>query len=105
MFAYFSIMVFITLILVLMGFAILFGKGDFLIAGYNTASEKEKNKYHIKRLRKLVGGILFLVSAVMWMPNMFGELDNMQFHYVVHCIIFIAAIAVVVLANTWAKKK
>ena len=98
-------MVFITLILVLMGFAILFGKGDFLIAGYNTASEKEKNKYHIKRLRKLVGGVMFLVCAVMWLPDILGKPDSKQLYYVVTAIIVIAAIAVVVLANTWAKKK
>ena len=34
-------------------FAVIFlmGKGDKLIAGYNTASEEEKKKVDIKRLR------------------------------------------------------
>ena len=80
-------------------------RGDSLIAGYNTANEKEKDKYYAERLRKLVGGVMFLVCAVMWLPDILGKPDSKQLYYVVTAIIVIAAIAVVVLANTWAKKK
>ena len=41
-----------------MGVLILIGKGDNLIAGYNTASKKEKAQYNVKRLRGLIGGLL-----------------------------------------------
>ena len=33
------------------------GKGDFLIAGYNTASKEEKEQYHTKRIRIVLGPI------------------------------------------------
>lgn len=38
------------------------GKGSFLIAGYNTASEKEKAKYNEKKLCRIVG-LGFLVMT------------------------------------------
>jgi hypothetical protein len=41
----------------------------------------------------------------MWLPDILGKPDSKQLYYVVTAIIVIAAIAVVVLANTWAKKK
>ena len=44
--------------LLIMGIVILVGKGDNLIAGYNTASKEEKSLYNIKRLRGLIGGLL-----------------------------------------------
>ena len=44
--------------LLIMGIVILVGKGDNLIAGYNTASKEEKSQYNIKRLRGLIGGLL-----------------------------------------------
>lgn len=93
------------MLVVLSGLAVLCGKGDFLISGYNIADDEKKNKYLIKRLRKLVGGLALLSAAVVWMPDMLGKMDNEQFHYVVICILLIATIAVLVLANTWAKKK
>lgn len=36
---------------------IFIGKGDFLIAGYNTASKEEKEQYHTKRIRIVLGPI------------------------------------------------
>ena len=42
----------ITLMLVGLGILFALGKGAFLIAGYNTMSEKEKAKYDEKKLMK-----------------------------------------------------
>ena len=47
-----------------MGIVILVGKGDNLIAGYNTASKEEKSLYNIKRLRGLIGGLLVLLAPM-----------------------------------------
>ena len=55
-----------------LGFAILFiilsiifllGKGDMLIAGYNTASEEERKKVDISKLRKLMAILSVIVAA------------------------------------------
>ena len=50
--------------LLIMGIVILVGKGDNLIAGYNTASKEEKSQYNIKRLRGLIGGLLVLLAPM-----------------------------------------
>ncbi|MBR4753585.1 MAG: DUF3784 domain-containing protein, partial [Lachnospiraceae bacterium] len=44
------VVIIIAALMVIMGIFILIGKGDMLIAGYNTASKKEKEKYNIKKL-------------------------------------------------------
>ena len=49
----------------IMGIIVLLGKGDFLIAGYNTASDKEKEKYNIHRLRFVVGVVLLAIACLM----------------------------------------
>ena len=62
----FSIIVFgvIAAALVAMGIIILVGKGDNLIAGYNTASRAEKEKVNLKRLRLLMGITLFVIALL-----------------------------------------
>ena len=76
-----------------------FGKGDWLIAGYNTASEKERAQYNIKRLRLIIT-LLMLLSAVFVVVLLhFPSLS------IIATPIFVVVTLIgVVLANTWAKK-
>lgn len=76
-----------------------FGKGDWLIAGYNTASEKERAQYNIKRLRLIIT-LLMLLSAVFVVV-----LLHFPYISIVATPIFVVITLIgVVLANTWAKK-
>lgn len=96
------VLMFVSVLLLIMGMVILFGKGDNLIAGYNTASKEEMSQYNIKRLRGLIGGMLILLSpltvimlgrkSMIWMSS-----------YVV--LNFVLCIVVLILANSWAKTK
>ena len=90
----------IMALMIAMGIVILAGKGDGLIAGYNTASSKEREKVNIKRLRLLVAIVLFLSGALI--PLLTLELMG-GIAYAV--IIMMACFVVVYLANTWAMKK
>jgi len=85
-----------------MGIIILIGKGDNLIAGYNTASKEEKSQYNIKRLRGLIGGIL-VVLAPMMLLLLGRESLAATLSFVV--LTFVLCIVMVLLANTWAKKR
>ena len=58
------VVIIIAAILLIMGIIILIGKGDNLIAGYNTASKEEKSLYNIKRLRGQIGGLLVLLAPM-----------------------------------------
>ena len=82
--------------LLIMGIVILIGKGDNLIAGYNTASKEEKSQYNIKRLRGLIGGLLTILAPMTVILLEKGTI------YV--ALTFGMTIVVIILANTWAKK-
>lgn len=89
-------------ILAITGIIVLIGKGDNLIAGYNTASKEEREQYHIKRLRGLIGGLLVVLAPMTFL--MLRE-ESMTATWSFVGLTFILTIIVVVLANTWAKKK
>lgn len=87
--------------LAVMGIIILIGKGDALIAGYNTASPEEKAKYSIKRLRLLIGGLLIGVSLVYLL---FYLKATPLLSGIFATVIVLLAFIILFLANTWAKK-
>ncbi len=45
--------------------ALLMGKGSFLIAGYNTASQEEKRRYDKKKLCRTVGGGMGVLAVML----------------------------------------
>ena len=53
----------LAIVFFIIGIVILIGKGDWLIAGYNTASEEERKKVNIVCLR-IVMAIICWLSAV-----------------------------------------
>ena len=63
----------ISLIIALLGVVILVGKGDWLIAGYNTASKEKKEKINVKRLRWLVAIVCWLAAVYSMLLVIFGE--------------------------------
>lgn len=50
------------LIFVVLGIIFSVEKASFLIAGYNTMSEKEKEEYDIQSLSKFMGKIMFVIA-------------------------------------------
>jgi hypothetical protein len=96
------VLVVVGAILAIMGVTILIGKGDNLIAGYNTASKEEREQYNIKRLRGLIGGLL-IVLAPMTILLIGAETITATFSFII--LTLLLCIIVVILANTWAKKK
>ena len=86
-------------------FAIVFlmGKGDKLIAGYNTASEEEKRKVDIHKLRILMAIISVITAGYVSILPIIG--DNPQDQMVGMFVFFAITILFVILANTWAKRK
>jgi hypothetical protein len=97
-----AVLVILALVFAVMGILILVGKGDNLIAGYNTASREEREQIDIKRLRGLVGGLLIVLAPLMVL--LLGN-ETMASAGSFGAIVFVLCIVVVILANTWAKKK
>ncbi len=95
------VVIIVAALMVLMGISILIGKGDMLIAGYNTASKEERLKYNIKRLRLLLG--IFMIVMAVLMLFLLGDSVILSSYFMLITIILV--IILLVLANTWAKKK
>ena len=100
-----TIVIVIIVIMFVLGVVILSGKGDNLIAGYNTASEKERQEVNIKRLRMVVAGICILVSVLLVIPFFIGKEDDVSCQVFSALGIMLIAIIGLVLANTWCKRK
>ena len=96
------VLLFVPVLLLVMGIIILIGKGDNLIAGYNTAPKEERAEYDIKRLRGLIGGLLIVLAPMTFFTLKEG---TMAATWSFIALTFVLSIVVVILANTWAKKK
>ena len=96
------VVIIVAAIFLILGIIVLIGKGDNLIAGYNTASKEEKSQYSIKRLRVLIGGIL-IVEVPMMLPLL--KEDSMAASFSFVALTLVLCFVVIILANTWAKKK
>lgn len=95
-----------ALVLIIMAIVILIGKGDSLIAGYNTASRDAQNVYHKSRVRIIVGTLLILVALSL---PAFGLLLALGYKELVLIAIpataFVLITATFSVAHFWAKKK
>ena len=87
----------------LMSIVIALGKGDWLIAGYNTSSKEEKAKVNIKRLRLLTSIFLLIVSALVILLPYAAQEKTLQ--YLLIAGFWCALVIFLILANTWCKKK
>ncbi len=92
-----------AILFIALALVFLAGKGDRLIAGYNTASEEERCKVDIHRLRILMAICSFLGAALSVFLGFFGEDKGKS---TIAVIVFIVlTIVIIILSNTWAKKK
>ena len=89
----------LAVLFLVLALVVYLGKGDWFIAGYNTASEKERAQYNIKRLRLIIT-LLMLLSAVFVVVL----LHFPSISIVATPIFVVVTLVGVVLANTWAKK-
>lgn len=92
----------ISAIIIFFAIVILTGKGDGLMAGYNTASEEKRKKVNIKRLRLLSAAMLFLASIFFCVMPFIRDNEVIN---LTSPIFLIVIFVFVILANTWAKKK
>ncbi len=93
----------IAIILMIFGVIILIGKGDFLVAGYNTASKEKKQKINVKRLRLVIGGFLIIVALTLSLPFLIGNGENTRMITIITIVVM--TIVCLLLANTWCIKK
>lgn len=93
----------IALMMVALAFVILKGKGDGLIAGYNTASKEEQEKYNIKRLRIVVAAMILFVPAMIMVAACFDDITGITLDFLP--VLLIGVVVGIILVFTWCKKK
>ena len=81
------------------------GHGVNLIAGYNTASDSQKQKYDTKRLCRVMGSEMSLITISMFL--LFAFQDSLSEWWIGFQVqfVFIIVMVMLILANTWCKKK
>ena len=92
-----------AILFIVLAIVFLMGKGDKLIAGYNTASEEEKKKVDIQHLRQLMAVMMVITAGFCGCLPLIGE--DKQMVLAVSTIFVFITIIFIILANTWAKKK
>lgn len=89
------------------------GKGKWLIAGYNTASKEEQEKYDGKKIGKAAGFICLVCSVLLCITAYLGyrvdsgimkEESMLPFALIYVIVILITIIAAIKYMNTKAKK-
>jgi len=76
-------MVLISLLFIFLGILVKYGKMYFLIAGYNTMSEKEKSRYNIKKLGNLFGNVMFAMAGIVLLGYFLSIwLNDPSFEYI-----------------------
>lgn len=94
--------IFIAVLLGVMGLIILSGKGDKLIAGYNTASKEEREQVNVKRLRLLMGGFMVVLAILAFLII---EEESITSVMGFGTVMLVLAFVVIALVNSWARKK
>lgn len=102
----FIILSVISLLIVVVAFVIMLGRGDDFIVGYNIASKKTRDMYDIRRVRVIVGVLLMLIA--MALPAIAAMLIMGYKELVMTtlpAIVFVLIAATFTASHLWAKKK
>ncbi len=93
----------IAALFIVLAVIFLMGKGDKLIAGYNTLSEEERKEVNIHRLRILMAIVSVITACFCTLLSFIGE--DRENALTAGFFFMVITIIIVILANTWAKKK
>ena len=95
----------VAALLGIMSILLLMGKGSWLIAGYNTASEKEKSRYKEKTLCRTVGGGLAAEVALLIAMEIFEDVLPASSTCIFTALTLVNCAVMAILGNTICRKK
>ena len=90
--------------LAIMSIVLLSGHGSGLIAGYNTASEDEKNQYDEKKLCRVIGAGMLVITLLILVMAIWEAVLPASFAFVTLVIVVVDCAAMIIAANTICKK-
>ena len=92
------------IILAIFSIILLTGHGANLIAGYNTASKEEKDKYDAKKLCRVIGSGMAIIAVLVFVMGIFENVLPASFAAISLVIVMIDIVVMLVIANTVCKK-
>ena len=92
------------IILAIFSIILLTGHGANLIAGYNTASKEEKDKYDAKKLSRGVVSGMAIIAVLVFVMVIFDNVLPASFAAISLIIVMIDIVIMLVIANTVCKK-
>ncbi|MDD7078185.1 MAG: DUF3784 domain-containing protein [Lachnospiraceae bacterium] len=94
----------VGIILAIFSIILLTGRGANLIAGYNTASKEKKDKYNAKRLSRVFGSGIAVITGLVFAMGIFENVLPASFATISLIIVIIDIVIMLVIANTVCKK-
>ena len=95
----------VAILFLIITILLLSGKGGFLIAGYNTASKAEKQKYDEKKLCRVMGCGMGIITIALLALAYFGNQPPKWLLFVLPVIIAATVVSMLILCNTACKVK
>ena len=92
-------------VFVLLSIVLLTGHGANLITGYNTSSEEEKNKYDEKKLCRVTGAGVAVISVLIFIMAKWNSVLPSSFIFVFIAVTLVVCAVMIILLNTICKKK
>lgn len=94
----------IGILFLIISLILISGHGANLIAGYNTAGRDEKNRYDTKKLCRVVGIGMALITLMIFILAIWETVLPAFFSTVFFVITVIDCIAIIILSNTICEK-
>ena len=92
-------------IFLILTIVLLTGKGANLVAGYNTAGKEEKAKYDDKKISRVVGIGMAVITIFILLMGLFMDVLPAAFANVFAWIVFVDSITMIVLVSTVCRRK
>lgn len=94
----------LVILLTIISVTLISGHGSWFIAGYNTASKKEQEKYDRKRLCRTVGGGMLVITVLVLVMTIFEHTLPAYFAYIAVGIILADVVIINILSETICRK-
>ena len=99
------VMAVMVVLFFVLGLLLRSGRGSFLIAGYNTASQKEKDKIDEKKLCRYTGNLMFILAGCQMFFVFSILLENKMLMWIGVAAFLISVVGGVVFLNTGDRLK
>ena len=94
----------VCVLFAVLSIVLLSGHGSGLIAGYNTASEQEKSRYDAKKLCRLTGAGMSVITVILFVMAAFQDKLPESAATVFMFVILIVCLVIVVLSRKICRK-